>query len=1104
MKPVIHQFTPWVALGDGVTQGVFYFQELLLELGFDSVIYARHIDAALQDKVSSIDQYQHSSDHGLLYHYSILDDDAEKIMAFDDYKVIVYHNITPAHFFPEKSFLRHICHQARIQLRELKMYFEAALADSAYSAQELVACGYPTPVVLPILVKPLAVHAAPDQSILQAHQDFYTILYVGRIVPNKCQHQLVETIYALNLKGIKNVHLILVGGISDPDYAGFLKQRIVLLGLENRVHITGKVDESALNSYYRAADLYLSLSDHEGFGMPLIEAMQNHIPLLAYATTACAELIAPESRLQYKNPAAVADAIASLMQSPATRRTILAQQKRVLHRFSAKASRLKLHDWLCASGFASQMPAPPPCREAEAAPQQMLVEGPFDSTYSLAKVNRDVARSLHAGGWPMAMHATDGGGDFAPDVHFLQTAPDITAWHQAYSAQTQYAVVIRNVYPPRSNAMHGDCKIMGPYGWEESVFPANHMTLMNQRLDYLWCMSEYVRRTMINNGLTVPALTTGIIADDILSSEACAVPFSLPKGWILLHISSAFPRKGIDVLFEAYVGLAAATPDALLLLKTFPNPHNVVSTELAKHAFAQVDSLSPLATLWKRADGMAVLWINGDLPLPQMRWLYQVCDVLVAPGCGEGFGLPLAEAMLLQLPVITTAYGGQCDFCTADTAWLVDYDFEPAKTHMALFDSVWAKPRSADLLAQLMAVKTASPESIHIKTQAARRLVQSRYTSTAFLKTITPLLATPAQPAAQPAHIGWISTWNTACGIAIYSEHLVQHIQTPLTLLAACAANTVKADSGRTVRCWNDQSENNFEALDAVIAARAITHLMLQFNYNFFNFAALSDWIKRLSAQGIRLCITLHATVDPDRDDKKLALLACALQTCHRIFVHSVNDLNRLKKINIINNVVLFPLGILASAPHPKLPRATSAIQLASYGFFLPNKGLMELIEAVAILRGKGHDIQAHLVNARYPLALSKALIDAARQRIEALALAPHVRLSTDFLPDHESLAHLAQTDLIVYPYQATGESASAAVRYGIASGVPVAVTPLPIFDDIKEVVFVLPGLSPQAIADGIDTILGHLDAKSQAAQRWKDAHQYAVLAPRLEAILLH
>jgi len=478
--------------------------------------------------------------------------------------------------------------------------------------------------------------------------------------------------------------------------------------------------------------------------------------------------------------------------------------------------------------------------------------------------------------------------------------------------------------------------------------------------------------------------------------------------------------------------------------------------------------------------------------------------VLVAPGCGEGFGLPLAEAMLLQLPVITTAYGGQCDFCTADTAWLVDYDFEPAQTHMALFDSVWAKPRSADLLAQLMAVKTASPESINIKTQAALRLVQSRYTSTAFLKTITPLLAAPTQPAAKPAHIGWISTWNTACGIAIYSEHLVQHIQTPLTLLAACATNTVKADSGRTVRCWRDQGEDNFEALDAVIAARAITHLMLQFNYNFFNFAALSDWIKRLPARGIRLCITLHATVDQDRDDKKLAFLACALQTCHRIFVHSVNDLNRLKDINLINNVVLFPLGILASAPHPQLTRATSAIRLASYGFFLPNKGLMELIEAVAILRGKGHDIQAHLVNARYPLALSEALIDTARQRIEALALTPYVRLSTDFLPDHESLAHLSQADLIVYPYQSTGESASAAVRYGIASGVPVAVTPLPIFDDIKEVVFVLPGISPQAIAEGIEAILGHLDAKFQPAQRWKDAHQYAVLAPRLEAILLH
>ena len=76
--------------------------------------------------------------------------------------------------------------------------------------------------------------------------------------------------------------------------------------------------------------------------------------------------------------------------------------------------------------------------------------------------------------------------------------------------------------------------------------------------------------------------------------------------------------------------------------------------------------------------------------------------------------------------------------------------------------------------------------------------------------------------------------------------------------------------------------------------------------------------------------------------------------------------------------------------------------------------------------------------------------------------------MTTDFLPDDESLALLSAADLIVFPYQDTGESASGAVRYGLAIGKPVAVTPLPIFDDVVLRCLTLPGISPKEIAQGI------------------------------------
>ena len=80
--------------------------------------------------------------------------------------------------------------------------------------------------------------------------------------------------------------------------------------------------------------------------------------------------------------------------------------------------------------------------------------------------------------------------------------------------------------------------------------------------------------------------------------------------------------------------------------------------------------------------------INEDLDYGYIINLYKRCHALVAPSRGEGFGLPMAEAMLFDLPVITTGYGGQSDFCTDETAWLIDYSFAYAKTHMKLSDSI--------------------------------------------------------------------------------------------------------------------------------------------------------------------------------------------------------------------------------------------------------------------------------------------------------------------------------------------------------------------------------------------------------------------------------
>jgi hypothetical protein len=149
------------------------------------------------------------------------------------------------------------------------------------------------------------------------------------------------------------------------------------------------------------------------------------------------------------------------------------------------------------------------------------------------------------------------------------------------------------------------------------------------------------------------------------------------------------------------------------------------------------------------------------------------------------------------------------------------------------------------------------------------------------------------------------------------------------------------------------------------------------------------------------------------------------------------------------------------------------------------------------------------MINAAYPIPESATLIESARKMVEQRGLTHAVQIVTAFLPDAESLGMLSTADLIVFPYQETGESSSAAVRYGLATGRAIAVTPLAIFDDVSRAVFRLPGKSPADIALGIGQLMDDMAsnaekiaAKRAEADRWRDAHRYSKLGARLYGIL--
>jgi glycosyltransferase involved in cell wall biosynthesis len=330
-------------------------------------------------------------------------------------------------------------------------------------------------------------------------------------------------------------------------------------------------------------------------------------------------------------------------------------------------------------------------------------------------------------------------------------------------------------------------------------------------------------------------------------------------------------------------------------------------------------------------------------------------------------------------------------------------------------------------------------------------------------------------------------------------------------VLAPRATELIGADSSNVCRSWN-VGEEDFSGLEELIESIGINTLMIQFNYGFFDLQKFSRFILKQINEKRVVAVTLHSTKDPvNAPHKKLEIIVPALKQCSRVLVHTVNDLNRLKQFGIVENCTLFPHGILDSEPQDinYKKKEEDSVQVMSYGFFLPHKGLMELIEAIAILKKSGYKLKLNMVNAEYPIEDSKRLIAEAKLYVDQNGLSDIVEFNTDFLEDSESLKLLREADLIVFPYQETGESASGAVRYGIASGRPVAVTPLEIFDDVSQAVHKLPGCSPAAIADGISKILHEIQDKSESveiiaasANRWRKQHNYSAIGQRLNNLL--
>lgn len=524
--------------------------------------------------------------------------------------------------------------------------------------------------------------------------------------------------------------------------------------------------------------------------------------------------------------------------------------------------------------------------------------------------------------------------------------------------------------------------------------------------------------------------------------------------------------------------------------------------------------------------------------------LYNLCALFVFPSLREGFGLPVLEAMSCGVPTIganTTSVPevlGRADamFDPADVSSiaakiqqaLTDRAFREAlKTHALSHAKNFSWDISARKALDFIEARMAYSDSTEGGSEALG-LASSAEVYAAFLERISQipgvvkltddfLLASAAALAAnevvaaqilsdQPPSlkIGWVTTWNTRCGIASYTRHLVENTGGIFKIFAPDAQAPTEPDGKEVERCWN-AGYDDLRTLNDAIDHSGVDVVAIQMNYGFFDFPSLSDLIAKQTRAGRVVTITLHSTVDPPPHilNRRLIDLTPALNACDAVLVHSLADVVNLEKIGVVENVALFPQGVVRpSGAIPSGNWKNGTFTIGTYGFFLPHKGLEQVIEAVALLRSQGVDVVLEMVNAEYSPAASGDLIRKCQALIEARGLTPYVRMTTAYLNEQESLRRLAATDLVVFAYQGTGESSSAAVRMGLAAGALVAVTPLAIFNDVHDHVLRLPGTAPADLAQGIRVAMAMmaddapvLNVLRENSKRWVDNHQFRHLA---------
>jgi L-malate glycosyltransferase len=292
VKSQVHQILPFLTHGDAIGNLALELRRLLRSWGYLSEIFAENWDPQLAKECRPFGEYNRQSDPDniLILHYSTGGQVNRFVRNLKDRVIIYYHNITPSHYFYwANGTLAQELKEARRDL-ECLAGTVPAICDSPYNQQELEELGFRVLGIVPPILSfaHLETHS-DDASPFPSHSSSTTPhpvnwLHVGRLAPNKCIQDIIKAFYYYHTWITPHSHLWLVGsGEEMQPYVNDLQDLVTKLDLGAAVTFAGHVDQLA--PFYRMADVYISMSEHEGFCIPLVEAMYLDVPVVAYAST---------------------------------------------------------------------------------------------------------------------------------------------------------------------------------------------------------------------------------------------------------------------------------------------------------------------------------------------------------------------------------------------------------------------------------------------------------------------------------------------------------------------------------------------------------------------------------------------------------------------------------------------------------------------------------------------------------------------------------------------------------------------------------------------------------------------------------------------------